>query len=125
MLSEGRSPLTWDHNRKDAIDNAAKTFQTWRKTPPAVKSAIFSKAARLILEDKYSQKITQFAVDETGSLASWAKIVNVDLGAPFLESACKMVYDVKGEILPSDSGAKSFVQKLPMGVMYVQNLHNA
>ena len=72
--------------------------------------------------DKYSQKITQAVVEETGCIASWAKIVNVDLGGPFLESACDMAYEVKGEILPSDSGAKSFVQKLPMGVMYALKL---
>ena len=30
-----------------------------------------------------------------------------------------MAYAVKGEILPSDYGAMSFVQKVPMGVMYV------
>ncbi len=33
-----------------------------------------------------------------------------------------MSYQVKGEILPSDSGAQSFVQRLPMGVVYVLSL---
>lgn len=95
------------------------TFQSWRKTSPGAKSAIFKKAASLILTDKYANKITQAVVEETGCIESWAKIVNVDICGPFLESACDMTYEVKGEILPSDNGAKSFVQKLPMGVMYV------
>ena len=64
---------------------------------------MFRKAAALIQEDKYASKITKSVMEETGSIPSWAKYVNVDISAGSLLEACDMAYAVKGEILPSES----------------------
>ena len=106
------------HERsKEAIDNAQQAFQKWQFTSPAAKAAIFRKAADLIVSDKYAKNIIDTVVEETGCFAPWAKLSNVDLAAGFLLDACDMAYAVKGEILPSDYGALSLVQKVPMGVV--------
>lgn len=72
-----------------------------------------------MVTEKYVQRIVKSVVEETGCIPTWAKMVNVDLAAGRLIEACEMAYAVKGEILPSDYGAMSFVQKLPMGVVCV------
>lgn len=56
-------------------------------------------------------------MDETSCTRLWGKYVNVDVCGGFLAEASDMPYHVKGEILPSDSGAQCFIQKLPMGVV--------
>ena len=102
---------------KKAVDSAAEAFKTWQFTSPAAKAAIFRKAAEIIKTDKYADKITQSVVEETACGERWARIVNVEILPGFLFEAAEAAYTVKGEILPSDVGAQSFVQKLPMGVM--------
>ena len=106
-------------HRKDAIDNAAVAFQSWKETPPGFKSAIFKKFIALLESDESARKITEAVVEETGCVAPWAKDVNIGWSLPFLEAVCDMPYKAKGEILVSDLGARSFVNKVPMGVMYV------
>ncbi|KAF7800257.1 hypothetical protein EIP86_011504 [Pleurotus ostreatoroseus] len=110
---------------KTAIEAAGKAFKSWQFVAPAAKVAIFKKVAALLSTDKYTDKVVQSVVDETGCIRPWAKFVNVDIGIHALSEACDMVYQVKGEIIPSDSGAQSFIQKLPMGVIFVISPWNA
>ena len=102
---------------KEAIENAEKAFEKWQSVTPASKAAVFRKAASLVTEERYVKKIIPAVVEETGCVAPGAKYVNVDICVAALNEACDMAYTIKGEILPSDLGAQSFVQKLPMGVM--------
>lgn len=116
-VTEGFMP----QHSKSAIETADKAFQSWQFSTPATKAAIFRKAASIVVSEKWAAKITQSTVEETGAIASWAKFVNVNISQGALEEACDWPYTIKGEIPPSDSGAQSFIQKYPMGVMLVNN----
>ncbi|PSR88857.1 hypothetical protein PHLCEN_2v5006 [Hermanssonia centrifuga] len=110
---------------KEAIEAAEKAFGAWQFATPGQKSVLFKKAAELVVSDSYKDKIMKAITEETGCTASWGKLINVDLCHNVLHEACEMAYQVKGEILPSDSGAQSFVQRLPMGVVFVISPWNA
>ena len=102
---------------KAAIDSAQAAFESWQSVTPQNKAKIFKKAAELVVTEEYSKAITKFVIEETGCTPFWAQYVNVTLSKDFLEEAGDLAYAVKGEILPSDNGAQSFVFKRPMGVM--------
>ena len=102
---------------KEAIEVANKAFESWQFSTPAARTKIFKKAAELIVTEGYTKAITDSVVEETGSIPSWGQYVNVNISRDVLEEAGDMAYAVKGDILPSDSGAHSFVFKRPMGVM--------
>ena len=104
---------------QEAVKVAEQAFASWQFVPPARKAAIFRRAAELIQSDKYIDKIVHAAVEETGSVPWRAKTVNINIAVGSLYEAADAVYAIKGEMIPSDFGARSFLQKVPMGVMYV------
>ncbi|KAJ3523749.1 hypothetical protein NM688_g8673 [Phlebia brevispora] len=108
-----------------AVEAADNAFELWQYSTPVTRASIFQKAAALVTSEKYISKVTQSVVDETGCPAAWAKFVNCGITPGFLTEACDMPYQVKGEILPSNVGAISLVQKYPLGVVLVISPWNA
>ncbi|KAJ3525121.1 hypothetical protein NM688_g8454 [Phlebia brevispora] len=109
---------------EDAVKAAQKAFNTWKSTTAGSKAAIFRKAAELLSLDRYRDRIVQTVIEETRTSYPWAKIANVDASAGVLLKHCDFVYSIKGEIISSDSGRDCFVQKLPMGVIFVASPWN-
>lgn len=102
---------------KTAIEAAQEAFASWKTVSPAAKAAIFQRGAAIADSEDFKAKAVKTVQAETGAPKTWAAFVNAGISAGFLNSAGDMAYSIKGEILPSDTGARSFVQKLPMGVM--------
>jgi hypothetical protein len=66
---------------------------------------------------EFQAKVVETAHQETGVMKNWAQILNMYTESTFAE-ACDTVYELRGQLLPRDSGAlASMVQILPLGVM--------
>lgn len=66
---------------------------------------------------EFQAKVVETARQETGVTKQWAEILNMYIDSTFAE-ACETVYELRGQLLPRDSGAlASMVQVLPLGVM--------
>lgn len=109
--------LTLAGNRKAAIESAQAAFHPWRTLPPAAKETIFRRAIAVTASQELRTKITETAHQETGVAKQWANLLNYYVDSIFSE-ACDTVYALRGEVLPSNTGAlASIVQPVPFGVV--------
>ena len=102
---------------KAAIDSASSAFDTWKRTPPEAKAEIFRAAAKLVSSERYADEIVQTLVKETGWVVGYGKWMNVYYVQKLFLEAADMAYAPKGTVITSDFGARSYVRKVPMGVM--------
>ncbi|KAI0085420.1 aldehyde dehydrogenase [Irpex rosettiformis] len=110
---------------KAAIEVAQAAFDSWRTLPPIAKETIFRRAITVFSNPDLRAKITETAHQETGVSKPWADILNYYVDSAFSE-ACDTVYSLRGEVLPSNSGAlASIVQKVPYGVIFIISPWNA
>jgi benzaldehyde dehydrogenase (NAD) len=91
-----------------AVDAAAAAFGEWSRSAPAVRRAILSKAADLLMERQV--EIAGIVTEETGGVFGWG-MFNVELAAGMLREAAAQAYGLVGEVIPSDVPGK-----LAMGV---------
>lgn len=109
----------------EAVQVAAKAFETWKDVAPAAKETIFLKAAALITSPEYRAQIIKTVKSEISVPDTWGHFTNTDYSGRFFTKAARSVYHTKGEILQSDSGANVFVYKRPMGVVFIISPWNA
>ncbi len=91
-----------------AVEAAREAFKDWSKSAPAMRRAILSKAADLLMERQ--QEIAGIVTEETGGVFGWG-MFNVELAAGMLREAAAQAYGLVGEVIPSDVPGK-----LAMGV---------
>lgn len=102
-----------------AIEAAGNAFDSWKATTPAFKSNILRKVADLIISARFQEKIIQIATQETGVPPQTGALTNITAIRDYILAAAEGPYEAKGEILPSDFGAKVFVEKRPLGVIFI------
>ena len=104
----GSAPAAGREDARAAVDAAQEAFGEWRRSAPAARRAILSKAADLMMERQ--QEIAQIVTEETGGVFGWG-MFNVELAAGMLREAAAQAYGLVGEVIPSDVPGK-----LAMGV---------
>src|SRR5580704_6789749 len=88
--------------RKDArraIAAAAAAFPAWSATPPAVRRALFLKAADIL--DRRQPEIARIMAEEMGGIFGWG-MFNCMFSAGLLREAAAQAYGLIGEVIPSD-----------------------
>jgi vanillin dehydrogenase len=91
-----------------AVDAASQAFGEWSRSAPAIRRAILSKAADLVMDRQV--EIAGIVTEETGGIFGWG-MFNVELAAGMLREAAAQAYGLVGEVIPSDVPGK-----LAMGV---------
>jgi acyl-CoA reductase-like NAD-dependent aldehyde dehydrogenase len=105
---------TVDDARK-AVDAAAAAFGDWSRTSPAVRRKILNRAADLLLER--GPEIAGTMTEETGAVFGWG-MFNADLASNILREAAAQVYNMIGEVIPSDvPGKLAMGVRAPAGVV--------
>jgi acyl-CoA reductase-like NAD-dependent aldehyde dehydrogenase len=98
-----------------AAESAADAFDTWSQAPPKLRRDLLLEAAR-VMESRLAD-FTAIMAAEIGATAAWARF-NVGMAAGMLREAAGQVYQVKGEVLPTDlPGAMSLGLRVPAGVV--------
>lgn len=121
---ENRDPFTGDvvaevaagsgADAKRAVEAAADAFAEWSRTPPAVRQAVFLKAAD-VLEARHDEVAAALA-RETGAAFGFSMFQLHFVPGLFRQSAA-LAYAPLGEVIPSDSGAFSMGVRRPVGVV--------
>jgi vanillin dehydrogenase len=91
-----------------AVEAADRASAEWSHSAPAMRRAVLSKAADLLMERQ--QEIAHVVTEETGGVFGWG-MFNVELAAGMLREAAAQAYGLVGEVIPSDVPGK-----LAMGV---------
>ena len=102
-----------DDARK-AIEAAASAFPAWASTPPAVRQAIFLKAAD-ILESRQDEVVSMLA-RETGCTFGFG-MFQMHFVPGLFRQAAAAPYQPIGQIIPSDTGALAMGIRKPVGVV--------
>ncbi len=97
-----------------AIDAAARAFAEWSVTPPAVRQAIFLKAAD-ILESR-QEEVVNWLARETGCTFGFG-MFQMHFVPGLFRQAAALAYAPRGEVLPSDTGAFAMGVRRPVGVV--------
>ncbi|HEY1510460.1 MAG TPA: aldehyde dehydrogenase [Solirubrobacteraceae bacterium] len=98
-----------------AVDAAAAAFGEWSRSAPAMRRAILSKAADLLMERQ--QQIAGIVTEETGGVFGWG-MFNVQLAAGMFREAAAQAYGLVGEVIPSDvPGKLAMGVRAPAGVV--------
>src|ERR1700683_4538447 len=104
--------------RKDArraIDAAAAAFPAWSATPPAVRRALFLKAADIL--DRRQPEIARIRAEERGGIFGWG-MFNCIFTAGLLREAAAQAYGLIGEVIPSDlPDTFAMATRQPVGVV--------
>jgi acyl-CoA reductase-like NAD-dependent aldehyde dehydrogenase len=102
-----------DDARK-AIEAAAAAFPAWAATPPAMRQAIFLKAAD-ILESRQDEIVSMLA-RETGATFGFG-MFQMHFVPGLFRQAAAAPYQPIGQIIPSDTGALAMGIRKPVGVV--------
>jgi acyl-CoA reductase-like NAD-dependent aldehyde dehydrogenase len=98
-----------------AADGAAEAFRTWADTPPRQRRDLLLRASEVI--ETKAGDFARLMTAEIGATAAWARF-NVMMASGMLREAAAQVYNVKGEILPSDApDVLSMGLRVPAGVV--------
>jgi acyl-CoA reductase-like NAD-dependent aldehyde dehydrogenase len=97
-----------------AIEAAAAAAPGWAQAPPAVRQALFLKAAD-VLESRHDEVVSLLA-RETGATFGFAMFQMHFVPGLFRQCAA-LAYAPIGEVIPSDSGAFSMGLRRPVGVV--------
>jgi len=121
---ENRNPFTGDvlsevaagarADARRAVEAAAAAFPAWSDTPPAVRQAIFLKAADL-LESRQEEVVAALAL-ETGAAFGFG-MFQMHFVPGLFRQAASLAYAPLGEVLPSDTGAFAMSLRRPVGVV--------
>src|SRR5580765_7371693 len=97
-----------------AVEAAAAAAPAWAQTPPAVRQAVFLKAAE-VLESRQDEVVSLLA-RETGSTFGFA-MFQMHFVPGLFRQAAALAYAPLGEVLPSDTGAFAMGLRRPVGVV--------
>jgi acyl-CoA reductase-like NAD-dependent aldehyde dehydrogenase len=123
---ERRNPLTGDvvtegaaasvDDAIDAVESAAKAFETWSQSGPSQRRAVMLKAADII--EARAGEFVETMMSEVGAAQLWAGF-NVFLTAQLLREAAGLATQIQGETLPTDKpGTLSMTVRQPAGVVF-------
>jgi acyl-CoA reductase-like NAD-dependent aldehyde dehydrogenase len=101
---------------KAAVEAAYNARTTWADMPHPQRAAHLLKAADIL--EQRQQELAGNLVDETGSWFGKA-MFETGYSAGLIRAAAAAVYQVTGEILPSDYGKINLVVRQPLGVIVV------
>ncbi|MEP7285289.1 MAG: aldehyde dehydrogenase family protein [Chloroflexota bacterium] len=100
---------------KRAVEAAAAAFPEWAATPPAVRRALFLKAADVM--ESRQEELVRILAEETGSTIGIAMFQMFFVPGLFREAAAQ-AYNVTGEIIPGDyPGVFHMALRQPAGVV--------
>ena len=99
---------------KRAIAAAAAAAPGWAQTPPAVRQAVFLKAAE-VLESRQDEIVSLLA-RETGATFGFS-MFQMHFVPGLFRQAAALAYAPIGEVIPSDSGVFSMGLRRPVGVV--------
>jgi acyl-CoA reductase-like NAD-dependent aldehyde dehydrogenase len=121
---EDRDPFTGDvvaevaaasrDDAKRAVEAAAAAAPGWAQTPPAVRQAVFLKAAD-VLESRRDEVVSLLA-RETGAAFGFG-MFQMHFVPGLFRQAAALAYAPLGEVLPSDTGAFAMSMRRPVGVV--------
>ena len=98
-----------------AIEAAASAFPGWSATPPAQKRLLFLKAADIL--ERRQPDFLAALMEETGATFGFS-MFQLGFTPNLLRESASQVYNVTGEILPSDTpGAFFMATRQPVGVV--------
>ena len=98
-----------------AVDAASQAFGEWSRSAPAMRRAILSKAADLVMDRQV--EIAGIVTEETGGIFGWG-MFNVEFAAGMLREAAAQAYGLVGEVIPSDvPGKLAMGVRAPTGVV--------
>jgi len=105
----------WEETRA-AVQAAAAAQAEWSRRPPSARAGFLLKAADILEERR--EDFADALVDESGS---WVGKAGFEAGyAPgIFRAAAALAYQVNGEVLPSEHGKLSLVERQPLGVVSV------
>jgi acyl-CoA reductase-like NAD-dependent aldehyde dehydrogenase len=123
---ERRNPLTGDvvtegaaasvDDAIDAVESAAKAFDSWSQSGPSERRAVMLKAADII--EARAGDFIQTMMSEVGAAQLWAGF-NVFLTAQLFREAAGLATQIQGETLPTDKpGTLSMTVRQPAGVVF-------
>jgi len=121
-----RSPLTGEvvtegaagsvDDALDAVESAAKAFESWSQSGPTQRRAVMLTAAD-IMEARAGEFI-ETMMSEVGAAQLWAGF-NVFLTAQLFREAAGLATQIQGETLPTDKpGTLSMTVRQPVGVIF-------
>jgi acyl-CoA reductase-like NAD-dependent aldehyde dehydrogenase len=121
---EDRDPFTGEtvavvaagdaEDARRAVDAASAAFEAWSASPPAVRQAVFLKAADL-LESRHEEVVSLLA-RETGCGLGFG-MFQLHFVPGLLRQAAALAYAPIGTVIPSDTGAFSMGLRRPVGVV--------
>ena len=99
----------------NAVESAAKAFQTWSLTGPSERRAILLKAADIM--ERRTPELIEAMGSEVGAAPLWAGF-NGFLTANLLREAAGLATQIQGETIPTDKpGTLSMTVRVPAGVV--------
>ena len=101
---------------KAAVDAAHNARTAWADTPHPQRAAYLLKAADIL--EQRQQEFAGNIIDESGSWFGKA-MFETGYSAGLIRAAAAAVYQVAGEILPSDYGKINLLVRQPLGVVVV------
>ncbi len=111
----GMAAAAGREDARAAVEAAQAAFAEWSASAPAVRRAILSKAADLLMERQ--EEIAGIVTEETGGVFGWG-MFNVQLAAGMLREAAAQAYGLVGEVIPSDvPGKLAMGVRAPAGVV--------
>ena len=111
----GRIAAAKPSDARRAVDAAAAAFPAWSASPPAVRRALFLKAADLL--EKSQIDIARITTEETGETFGWG-MFNCIFTAGLFREAAAQAYSLVGEVIPSDlPDTLAMATRQPVGVV--------
>jgi acyl-CoA reductase-like NAD-dependent aldehyde dehydrogenase len=111
----GAAAAAGREDARAAVEAAQAAFAEWSASAPAVRRAILSKAADLLMERQ--EEIAGIVTEETGGVFGWG-MFNVQLAAGMLREAAAQAYGLVGDVIPSDvPGKLAMGVRAPAGVV--------
>src|SRR5581483_5460502 len=107
-------PAAGGEDATRAIDAAAAAFPAWAETPPAVRQAIFLKAADLL--EQRRDEVVSLLARETGCTFGFG-MFQMHFVPGLFRQAAATPYQPIGTVIPSDTGAFAMGIRRPVGVV--------
>ena len=101
----------------DAAVHAAQVAQrNWAQTRPLHRTRLLREAAAIVRA--HAQELALLDARDSGNPFN-GMLFDVELGATLMEFFAGLATEVKGETLPMGGGGLNYVQRVPLGVVFV------
>ncbi|KAK7687830.1 hypothetical protein QCA50_009049 [Cerrena zonata] len=114
----GRAAAATSQDCLDAVETAAKAFETWEQTPLMQRRDVFLKAADLMSTEKWQKKVLVTMKDEVSAVDPMLVFFNIPAVVGMLRHTAGLISHLKGETFPSDvPGGHVVSQRRGLGVV--------